>query len=123
MDKAQALNEFWNGFGLPAYDENTVPTGIGFPYITYEVATDSIGNSTALRASLWYRSPSWAEIQRKSDEIAEYIVKMYPSAIKLNTGRLYIAKGRPFAQRMNDPEDKSIRRIVLNIEAEYLTAY
>ena len=25
MNKAQALDQFWNGFGIPAWDENTVP--------------------------------------------------------------------------------------------------
>lgn len=122
MDKAQAIQAFWGQF-LPAYDENTVPPDASMPYITYAVSTDSIGNPIGMTASLWYHSDSWKEITAKSEYIAEHIVKMYPPAIKLNTGRLYIAKGRPFAQRMDDPEDKSIRRIVLNIQAEYLTAY
>ena len=40
MDKAQALHSFWSGFGLTAYDENTVPDGAQLPYITYEVEGD-----------------------------------------------------------------------------------
>ena len=122
MDKSQAINKFWNRF-LPAYDENTVPPDAEMPYITYNVKTDSIGNPVGMTASIWYHSDSWQSITLKSEEIAEYIVKMYPPSIKLNNGRLYIAKGTPFAQRMDDPSDKRIRRIVLNIEAEFLTAY
>lgn len=122
MNKAQALHNFWNQF-LQAYDENTVNPDAELPYITYEVMTDSIGQAVNLTASLWYRSESWKEITDKAEQIGEYIVKMYPPSIALDNGRLYIAKGTPFAQRMGDPDDKKIRRIVLNIQVEYLTAY
>ena len=37
MDKYQAINEFWNRFGVMAYDENTVPDDAELPYITYGV--------------------------------------------------------------------------------------
>ena len=42
MDKSQALNTFWNSFGIPAYDEYTVPDGTSIPYITYDTATDAV---------------------------------------------------------------------------------
>ena len=48
---------------------------------------------------------------------------MQPPTIELDNGRLYIAKGTPFAQRMSEPSDDTVRRILLNISAEYLTAY
>ena len=122
MDKAQAIDAFWNRF-LPAYDENTVPSDIKMPYITYSVATDSLGGFLSMTASLWYRSDSWAEISRKAEEIAEFIAKMNPPSIPLDNGRLYISKGLPFAQRMSEPSDSAVRRIVLQINAEFLTAY
>lgn len=121
MDKAQALHRFWSGFGIPAYDENSVPDDASFPRITYSVATDSIGGSILLNASVWYKSTSWREISQKVEAIAHAIVNMYPPAIELDEGRLYLYKGTPFAQRMSDDDD-TIRRIYLNVEAEYLTA-
>ena len=123
MNKAQALHNFWSGFGITAYDETTVPDNAPFPYITYAVETDSLDNVVLMNASLWYKSYSWAEIQTKAEEIAEAIVKMQPPTIELDTGRLYITKGTPFAQRMSEPADDTVRRILLNISAEYLTAY
>ena len=123
MNKAQALHQFWSGFGITAYDETTVPDNAPFPYITYAVETDSIDNVVLMNASLWYKSYSWKDIQEKAEEIAEAIVKMQPPAIELDNGRLYIAKGTPFAQRMSEPSSDSVRRILLNISAEYLTAY
>ena len=122
MDKSQAIDNFWNSFGIPAYDENTVPDSATFPRITYNVETDSLDNPVGMNASLWYRSKSWKEISQKADEIGERIVKMIPPTIQIDGGRVYITKGSPFAQRMNDPDD-SIRRIYLSIEAEYLTAF
>lgn len=121
MDKAQAIHNFWSGFGWPAYDENSVPDDAGYPRITYEVQTDSLGNILLLSASLWDRSTSWEKISKKSDQIAWEIVHMNPPAIKIAGGGLYISKGSPFASRMADG-DNSVKRIYLNINAEFLTA-
>lgn len=121
MDKAQAIHHFWSSFGLPAYDENTVDEDAEFPYITYSVATGSIDDFILLNASLWYRSTSWAAISRKADEIAQYITNIHPPAIKIDGGRVYLYKGSPFAQRMAEESDDSVRRIYLNVYAEFLT--
>jgi hypothetical protein len=120
MDKAQALNSFWNSFGIFAYDENTVPKNAEMPYITYNVSTGKMEDIILLSASLWYHETSWKNIQKKADEIAEYIGQSH--IIKLDKGYLYITQGTPFAQRMSD-ENPDIRRIYLNLAVEYLTAY
>ena len=122
MTKSQAIQNFWSGFGLMAYDEYAVPDDVQMPYITYGVSTDSLDRPINLHASLWYRTNSWRDISDKSDEIAEAITKMNPPSIELNEGRLYLAKGSPFAQRMAD-EDDAVRRIYINIKAEFLTNY
>ena len=121
MDKSQAIHQFWSGFDLTAYDENTVPDDVQIPYITYSVRTDSLGNVLMLSGSLWYRSPSWAEISQKAEQISKYVANMAP--IKIDGGYLWIMKGTPFAQRMSDPGDDMVRRIYINIIAEFLTAY
>lgn len=124
MDKAQSIHSFWSGFGLSAYDENTVPTGKDAPdtpYITYSVATDSLGNAVQLSGSLWYRSTSWAEISKKADEISEYI-GVGGKVLKLDSGYVWIVRGQPFAQRMSDNSDETVRRIYINLQAEFLTA-
>lgn len=122
MTKGQAVQQFWESFGLTAYDETTVPDDAPFPYITYTIQTDSFENEVMTTASLWYRSYKWAEISEKAEEIAETIVKMNPPSIKIDGGRLYITKGVPFAQRVSESDD-AIRHIVLNVNLEYLTEY
>ena len=120
MDKAQAINHFWNSFGLPAYDESTVPQNASMPRITYSVATDSLEGILNLSASLWYRTNSWQVITQKAAEIEKYLFG--GKVIDIDTGKVWIVKGHPFAQRMMDPDD-SIRRMYLNIQVEFLTAY
>lgn len=121
MNKAQAIHNFWAGFGWPAYDQGSVPDGAPFPRITYQVQTDSLGNALLLNASLWDISTSWERVSLKSDEIARAIVDMAPPSVEIEGGRLYIAKGTPFSQRLTDP-DSRIRRILLNINVEFFTA-
>ena len=120
MTKDEAIYSFYSGFSLPAYDENTVPEGSALPYITYSVSTDSIGNMVILSASLWYRSTSWAAIQDKADEIAAAI-GYGGKIIKIDNGYLWLTKGSPFAQRMSEPSDNMVRRMALNLNAEFLT--
>ena len=120
MNKAQAIQSFWEGFSLNAYDENTVPDDAAMPYITYDVAEDSLDSVVNLHGNLWYRSTSWREISEKANEIAEY-VGLGGKVIPIENGYAWLCRGAPFIQRMND-EDSSIRRIYINIQAEYLTA-
>ena len=51
MTKAAAIYQFWSGFGLTAYEENTVPTDAAFPYITYQLVTDSFDREVAATAT------------------------------------------------------------------------
>lgn len=118
MDKVQALNQFWNSFGIPAYESSTVPEGVGKFYITYEVATDSLDRAVPLSASIWdIDTMSWRRISQKAEEISDSLIQV--KTIPLDIGYLYVTRGQPFAQRMSD-EDPTVRRIYINIIAEYL---
>lgn len=120
MNKSQAIHEFWNSFGVNAYDENTVPPDAEFPYITYSVITDSFEHPVNLSASIWDRNTSWKRVSDLSDEIGTRLNEHGSTLIKLDDGYLWMTQGNPFAQRTNDPDD-SIRRIYLNIDTEFLT--
>lgn len=122
MDKEQALHNFWNSFGIPAYDETTVPDKAAFPYITYSVSTDSLDNMVSLHANLWYKSTSWKAITEKAEAIAERVKGNGYELAAFDGGYIYLTGGTPFAQRIADPE-ADIKRIYINIEAEFLCAY
>ena len=119
MDKLQALHSFWSGFTIPAYDENSVPDSAVMPYITYEAANDYFGYPIGLTASLWYRSTSWADIEAKELEIADAITRG-GKIVGYTGGAFWIRKANPRAQRMTGENDDSVRRIVLNVEVEFL---
>lgn len=121
MTKDEALHKFWNSFGIPAYDVNTVPDDAELPYITYEVREGSLDDDIVLTASLWYFGMSWTEISAKADEISQYIGQGGASQ-KYDGGRLWIRRETSFIQRMSEPSNDSIRRIVLSVIAEYQSA-
>ena len=121
MDKEQSLHKFWSSFDLPAYDELTVPEDAKLPYITYNVVDDKLDRPVSLHGSLWYRDTTWTAIDAKKNEIAQYLEGFV--TIKLDNGWVWLVQGSPFAQRMEEPNDEQIRRIYINIRAEFLTAY
>lgn len=119
MDKIQSLHSFWSGFGLKAYDETSVPDDAKLPYITYETSSDDFGNTLLQSASLWYYSSSWAAITNKEQEIADFIGRG-GRMIAYDGGALWLNKATPWAQRMADPGDDMIRRIVLSVMVEFM---
>lgn len=123
MTKGQAIQKFWESFNIPAYDETTVPDDAPFPYITYQVHLSSLDGLCITNASIWYRSYSWKEISEKTEEISKAIAQMNPPSVKIDGGRMFITKGVPFAQRMREESDDTIRRMLLNVNYEFLTEY
>jgi hypothetical protein len=118
MDKLQAYNGFWNSFGIPAYDENTVPDEAEPPYITYQAASDDFNHPVMLTASLWYRNKSWTNITAMEKHISEKIGRGGIN-VPYDGGGFWLVKGNPWAQRMGDPDDM-IRRILLQFSIEFI---
>lgn len=118
MTPLQALNNFWNGFNWPAYDESTVPDEAQLPYITYEASEDFFGQTVVQTCSLWDRSFSWKDLTEKEQEIAEAIGR---GGLQLpcDGGTIWIKRASPWAQRVPSG-DPDIRRIALNLELEFL---
>ena len=121
MTNAAAIYQFWNSFGLTAYEENTVPDDAAFPYITYQLVTDSFDREIPLTASIWYRSESWSGINAKAEEISKKISRG-GKIIPCDGGAIWLKRGQPFAQSMGDESDDLIKRKYLNITAEFMTA-
>ena len=132
MNKQEAYNALWRQFGVLAFEENTVPddevinsliqSGVAtskFPMITYQVITDDLGNVLFPSASIYDKSSSWERADKLANTISARIQAM--NTIKLDNGRMFVTKGSPFSQHMDEEGDESIRRIVLNIGVEFLT--
>lgn len=127
-DEAQALQSFWESFGIPAvdeqsaYDEDTLEQlGISFPYITYEAAISSFDEPVSLGADLWYNTTSWKEITKKAKMISDAI-GLGGKLIPYRDGAIWITRGSVFSRRMAAEVGYDVRRIHININAEFLSA-
>lgn len=118
MDREQALHQFWGGFDVPAYDSSTTPDNAPFPRITYDVTVNEFGIPTSLYGSIWDKNTSWGRIIGIAHKIDSRLSEG-GCMVAYDGGVLWIKKGNPFQQRMGDPDD-TIRRIIINIEVEYL---
>ena len=134
MNKEQAYKAFWSGFGVFAFEENSVPDDEVFaelikagtikskyPYIAYQVIVDDLGHPVFPTASIYDKSNSWERVDLLTNTVSERIQKM--NTIKLDNGRMFITKGSPFAQHQLESEDLSIRRVILNLGIEFFTEY
>lgn len=129
MTKEEALYKFWSSFGWTAYEESSVPTSPEnrpkLPYITYQVVTDSFGGNVMITASLWdKKTPGHSatqEINKKSSQISDYI-GMGGTFVPYADGAIWIRRATPFAQSMGDESDDTIRRKLINITAEFISA-
>jgi hypothetical protein len=116
MDREQALQNFWASYGIPAYDEITVPESATMPYITYQVSVGEINFPVLSTASLWYYGRSWKDITAKAHEISD---GLNGHTIKYDNGAILLTNGTPRYQRIADTNDM-VRRIALNINYEFL---
>jgi len=134
MDKEQAYNSFWSGFGVLAFEENSVPddtviqqlidAGVAtskYPYITYQVITDDLGHPVYPTASIYDKSTSWQRVDTLANLVSRRIQEM--NTIKLDNGRMFITKGSPFSQHQLESADLNIRRVILNLGIEFFTEY
>ena len=123
MLKEQALYNFFSGFGVPAYEEHSVPTGDdrpAYPYITYEMRTDLFGDcDTASTFSIWDNASTWSRLITLVNTISADIGR-WGKVLKCNNGYILICRDIPFAQA-DAEQDTSIKRELCSIKLRYYT--
>ena len=125
MTKGEAIYSFWSSFGIDAFEEYSVPTGEDSPtapYVAYSVAFDNFQNEVPLVGRLWYRSPSWKDINEKTAEIAKRVTEDH-IFIPCEDGKLWIKRGSVMAQDLSDDNDNMMRGKYINLVGEFLTNY
>lgn len=123
MNKWLALNEWFESFGVKAYQEQTVSEKAVLPYIAYESAFGSFDNSPiALTFSYFERSTNWQGCYTMSETISADIGR-WGKRLVVDDGYIVIQRGTPFAQPMDDiGGDDTIRRMVFNIDVFFFTS-
>ena len=109
---ARALYEFFSGFGIPAYVEDTVPDDAQMPYITYRLAQPDWFEPMSMYARVWCRSTSFTWLANKVDEIAA--VLQTGKTILSDGGHVILLKDSNFAQYMPDPDDNMVKSAYLS---------
>lgn len=113
LSVAQCLYTFFNSFGIPGYEENSIPDDAALPYITYTLIAPDWTDTASISASIWYGGSSVAVVSKKADEIGKRIEEE-PRIPASNGGCVYLYKGNPFAQTV--PVDNgNVKVITLNI--------
>ena len=119
-DRWEAQYGFWASFGIPAYEESSVPDRdelqrLGITnYITYQPMSAGFDRDTSGGASIWTRSDSWYQADTLADTI-EARLKNGGEVVPYTGGMMWITAEAPFAQNLGDPDDDKIKRKVLNV--------
>lgn len=120
MTKTQALQSFFDGFGIPAYPTNGVPKETTFPWLTYEpIVSNWFGQNTVYpTVNLWYHSTSEKGINAKADEISKKIGNGH--TITCDDGLLVIYFSGAWTP-LNDETDSAIKRRQTTLQIEFNT--
>lgn len=126
MTKAECIHAFFSGFGLRAYEENSVPEYIDGgmtqenipPYLTYEYGTDDFrGYPVPVTVNLWDLSDSWALLREKEELISKSIGRF--TRLVCDDGYIAVSKGSPFSQPVTF--DRPYKRVMLNLYLTFIT--
>lgn len=103
---AAALKTFFSGFGLPAYQEGTVPDDVSLPYITFSLNAPEWNQKASLYAQVWDRTTSNMRLIQLADRITAEIGQ--EKRIPLDdAGYLVIWPETPLIQIMADGDYRS----------------
>ena len=120
--KAAAIQGFLEGFGLDAFAASSVPSLKTYPYLTYNLVDGAFGDSPApMEVDLWYYGTGEAEPNAKAQEMAEAIGRG-GVILPCDGGGIWVKRGSPFSQAVVDTDDQ-VRRRMINIDLEYVTAF
>lgn len=100
-----ALNDFFSGFGIPAYPENKVPHRAVLPYLTVQtVIPKGYAETAFFHARLWYPSDGGKRpLLRKIDELRAALGDGL--TIECEGGAVLLCAVDPWAQPMDDPAE------------------
>lgn len=119
--KAAAIHSFLAGFGIPAYAAASVPDDAEMPYITYTLVTDAFtGYETAMEVDIWYYGDGEVAPNAKAQELSAAI-GMGGRMLRCDGGAVWVKRGSPFCQAVQDSTDDKVKRRYVNLSLEFIT--
>ena len=120
MTKGAALQAFFSQF-MDAYAASAVPEDVTFPSLTYELITSAWdGGEVGLTVNLWFYTTSESVPNAKAQELSDAI-GYGGVTLPCDGGFIWLKRGSPWCQNLQDDTDKNIKRRYINVTAEYLT--
>ncbi len=120
MTKNKALYTWLNAF-MPFYRASSVPEDVQFPYGTYEYVEDAWdGGEVGMVVNLWFMTESEAVPDEKAQELSKRI-GYGGVTVPCDGGYIWLKRGSPWCQSLQDDVNKNIKRRYINLTAEYLT--
>ena len=120
MTKGAALQAFFSQF-MDAYAASAVPDDVTFPYRTYELITSAWdGGEVGLTVNLWFYTTSEAVPNAKAQELSDAI-GYGGVTLPCDGGFIWLKRGSPWCQNLQDDTDPNIKRRYINVTAEYMT--
>ncbi len=127
MTKSERFYSFFSSFGIPAYEENSVPAdadGIknGEPYLTYEFTEDTFdGDDININAQLFDKDSSWLFLDSLTSSISDYIGRQ-GKVLPVDNGYILVMRGTPFAQNRKESADGTVKCKVLTFIVRFYTS-
>ena len=115
----QALQDYFSGFGMPAFPEDSVPEydeagqRIRPPYITVQLACPAWRDSTPFHVRVWDRANNYKTVSAAVDAISAAIGE--GESLPCQGGAAYVFKGRPFCQFTPFRGDPTLKCALLNL--------
>ena len=120
MTKGAALQAFFSQF-MDAYAASAVPEDVTLPYLTYELITSAWdGGEVGLTVNLWFYTTSEAVPNAKAQELSDSI-GYGGVTLPCDGGFIWLKRGSPWCQNLQDDTDPNIKRRYINVTAEYMT--
>lgn len=118
--KAAAFQSWLEGFSLPVYSAQSVPTDAKLPYITYTFSTGMFYEEPQnIVVNVWYgNNATEADANAKAEEIGRAL-GLGGVRVSCTGGAMWLMRGEPFSQTITT--DSDIHRRYINITVEFLT--
>lgn len=120
MTKEKTIHTWFNRF-MTFYPAASVPKDAAFPRGTYELVLSAWGEGEVnLAADLWYDTAGEDEPGAMAQAISEAI-GAGGVVLPCDTGYIWLKRGSPWCQSLQDEANPGLQRRHINVTAEYLT--
>ena len=115
----KTLFSFFNSLGYEVYLEGQISESAKFPYITLSYQLEDFGVDSLIQGQIWDKSYSRETVNRISDELLSVIQNGIKVRTTDNEGYLYLRRGSPFIQPINDIEGLQVNYFNIIMKSFY----